>query len=299
MRPGFVLDERAGGWLNLRSAGGSQPSADPTLVLLRAIRNAQGLSALLTDPRAIGVPGEVYFSALLPRAPSPSVRATARSGPPRRKADAAPGMAPVVFTRGGIKQSGPSTPAQPSLAGPLTAGAQLPVYGSDVTDPLVASNAIICVGVTIPELSAKGQVLMRPIATGDQLSGVTQCPTVQTAATLQRYTGEASGPLTARTLTASIDPLDEDRGQTRHLYSWAVTPDGRQYMQTANGWVPMTEPMLPALSLKVPPSGRVSLTVTNGLDLSSLVGTLVYVGLGASWEEVRGLNKAGHYYTVE
>ncbi len=303
MRPGFVLDERATGWLNLKRASGSQPSSDPTLVLLRAIRNAQGLSALLTDPRAIGVPGEVYFSALLPRASvaaAPTRRAaSARPGQPRRRADAAPGMAPVVFTRGGIKQSGPSTTAQPSLAGPLTAGSQLPVYGSDVTDPLVASNAIICVGVTIPELSAKGQVLMRPIATGDQLSGVTQCPTVQTAATLQRYTGTASGPLNARTLTASVDPLDEDRGQPRHLYSWAVTPDGRQYMQTAAGWVPMTEPMQPVQSLTVPLSGRVSLTVTNGLDLSGLVGTLVYIGLGASWEEVRGLNKAGHYYTVE
>jgi len=122
---------------------------------------------------------------------------------------------------------------------------------------------------------------------------------VQTAATLQRYTGTASGPLTARTLTASVDPLDEDRGQPRHIYSWAVTPDGRQYMQTPAGWVPMTEPMQPALSLTVPLSGRVSLSVTNGHDLSGLVGTLVYIGLGASWEEVRSFNKAGHYYTVE
>lgn len=300
MRPGFVLDEHATGLLNLKNASGSQASVDTSLVLLRTIRNAAGLTALLTDLRANGVAGEVYFSALLPRA-VPAQRATGvrTTANLRPRADTAVGMTPVVFTRGGVKQSGPSTAAQPSTTGPLNAGTQLQVYSTDLADPLLASNAIICIGVTIPELSAKGQVLMRPIATGDQVSGVAQCPTVQTAATLQRYTGQTSGPITARSIAASIDPLDEDRGQLRHIYSWAVTPDGRQYMQTQDGWTAMTEPMLPARSLTVPMAGTVTLAVTNALDLSTLVGTLVYIGLGASWEEVRSLNKAGHYHTVQ
>jgi len=39
--------------------------------------------------------------------------------------------------------------------------------------------------------------------------------------------------------------------------------------------------------------------VINGLDLSALPGTLVYAGMGSSWDEVRNLNQAGHYYTVQ
>jgi len=300
MRPVHVVDERATGFLNLKNASGSQASTDASLVLLRTLRTAAGLSALLTDLRAAGVVGELYFSALLPRAMVQAAAGPTRSARAvRPRADEPPGMTPVVFTRGGIKQSGPSTVAQASAAGALTAGTSFPVYSSELADPLVASNAIICIGVTVPELSAKGQVLMRPIATGDQVSGVAQCPTVQTAATLQRYTGQSSGPISARNLTASVEPLDEDRGQVRSVYSWAVTPDGRQYMQTSAGWAPMTEPMQSALTLRVPMSGPVTLPVTTGLDLSALVGTLVYVGLGASWEEVRSLNKAGHYYTVQ
>jgi len=66
--------------------------------------------------------------------------------------------------------------------------------------------------MTIPELSAEGQALMRVEATGDQVTGVVQYATVQTPATLQLYTVQASGPITARTITATINPLAKDRG---------------------------------------------------------------------------------------
>jgi hypothetical protein len=149
-------------------------------------------------------------------------------------------------------------------------------------------------------LSAKGQVLMRAIATGEKTLGVTQCPTVQTPATTQMYTATTSGPLTARTITATINPLAEQRGQTLNIYSWAVAPNGMQFMQTGpNSWGLMTEPMKEVQTLTVPASGAITLPALNGFDLTSLVGTLMYVGMGSSWEEVRSLNMAGHYYTVQ
>lgn len=304
MRPTFVVDERATGLLDLDNLGGTQAPADPAFFLLRAARGSDGLSTLLTDLRATGFDGEVYFSALLPSA---ALQPAAARQPARGRAaaatrpreTAAPGMSPVVFTRLGVKQTGPATAAQPSVSGALSAGSRFQVYGAELKDPLLASNAIICMGVTVPELSAKGQVLMRPIATGERLAGVAQCPPVQTPATLRLFTGQASGPITARTITASIEPLDEDRGQPRKVYSWAVAPDGRQFMQTPGGWAAMTEPMQAAMTLTVPLTGRISVPITHALDLSGLAGTLVFIGLGSSWDEVRSLNRAGHYQTVQ
>lgn len=305
MRPTHVIDPRAVGLLDLKNLDGAKTPTDSAFFLLRAARGAEGLSALLTDARAAGFAGEVYFTALLPAA-SPLAAAASRPSNRNRSAAAlrpqatAPaGMAPVVFTRFGVKQTGPATAAQANATGALSAGTRYQVYSADLRDPLLASNAIICMGVTVPELSAKGQVLMRPIATGDRYTGVAQCPPVQTAATLRLFTGQASGPITARTLTASIEPLDEDRGQVRHIYSWAVAPDGRQFMQTPNGWAPMTEPMQAVMTLTIPPTGRITVPITSAMDLSALAGTLVFIGLGTSWDEVRSLNRAGHYQTVE
>jgi hypothetical protein len=70
-------------------------------------------------------------------------------------------------------------------------------------------------------------------------------------------------------------------------------------MQTGpNQWEAMTEPMQPAATITVPASGSYRLQVTRDLNLSALQGTLVFIGLGQNWEEVRNLNKAGHHYTV-
>ena len=155
--------------------------------------------------------------------------------------------------------------------------------------------------MTIPALSAKGQVLMRAIANEDQDVGVTQCPTMQTEATTKLYTSQVSGTTSNRTIVAKVQAQPEDYGQTRNLYSWAVAPDGRQFMQTGpNAWAFMSEPMAAAMTVTVPADGSpVTLPVVQNLDLSTLVGTLVYVGLGSSWQEVKMLNKAGHYYTVQ
>lgn len=73
---------------------------------------------------------------------------------------------------------------------------------------------------------------MRPIANGDKNCGVTHCPTVQTAATLQLYRAAATGSISNPNLTATITPQPEDRGQLRNVYSWAVAPDETQFMQT-------------------------------------------------------------------
>jgi hypothetical protein len=35
------------------------------------------------------------------------------------------------------------------------------------------------------------------------------------------------------------------------------------------------------------------------MNLGTLAGTLVFIGIGESWEEVRHLNKAGNYCKVQ
>jgi hypothetical protein len=56
----------------------------------------------------------------------------------------------------------------------------------------------------------------------------------------------------------------------------------------------------PRMTVTVPADGSpVTMPVVQNLDLSTLVGTLAYAGLGSSWAEVKHLNKAGHYYTVQ
>lgn len=271
----------------------SANAANPFNVLQIAQQTGDALSSTLTDTRASGFDGEVFFTALLP-ANSPLIPKT------NGFADATGGQIPVVLGRGGVKQTGPGVPGSSSYNGAITSGNQFAVYTGAASDPLSGSNAVICMGVTLPALSAKGQVLMRPIATGTSVKGIAQCPTVQTAATTKLYRATATGDTSRLTLSANVTPQDEDRGQTRNLYSWAVAPDGTQYMQTGpNQWAAMQEPMLPASTVTVPRSGDVTLSVLDGLDLTSLRGTLVYIGLGSSWEEVRQLNKAGHYYTIQ
>lgn len=271
---------------------------DPTNVLLPyfliAQQNGNELNAILSDKRAEGLQGDVYFTALLPS------NSSLLSPPVNQFADGSAAIIPVVLGRGGVKQTGPSLPASPTFSGGLTSSNQFAVYSGAKTDPLANTNAIICMGVTLPALSAKGQVLMRPIATGTSLAGVTQCPTVQTAATTELYRASSSGTISNLALKATITPQPEDRGQVRNVYSWAIAPNGQQYMQTTNGWALMSEPMQPAATITVPTAGDVSLTVLNGgFDLTSLKGTLVYVGMGSSWQEVKQLNKAGHYYTLQ
>lgn len=281
---------------------------DPTDVLLPyfliAQKNGNDLSATLSDTRATGFSGDIYFSALLPSTstllPDTGKPRTGNPSVGNHFADVTTGTIPVVLGRGGVKQTGPTTPASTAYSGSINAGNNFAVYTGQTADPLNNSNAIICMGVTLPSLSAKGQVLMRPIATGTAVSGVQQCPTVQTAATTQLYRATTSGTIANLTLTAAITPQPEDRGQARNVYSWAVAPNGQQYMQTPTGWTLMSEPMQAAASITVPANGDITLPVLNGsLDLSSLKGTLVYVGMGSSWTEVKQLNKAGHYYTLQ
>jgi alpha-tubulin suppressor-like RCC1 family protein len=296
------------------------------------------LKAILTDLRASGLQGEVYFTALLPRnspllskgedgsasdgarraslrrdiglppgTGSPETRATPNppgAYPKARRSETtapAPGMVAGVLTRDGFKQTGGTGygQAEAAYSGSLSTSGTLRAYEGLAVDPLAGSAAMICMGVTVPELSAKGQVLMRPIATGTAVQGNVQCPPVQTTATIAQFRSEASGPMTARTVTAVIHPLDADRGKVLKLFSWAVAPDGRQFMQTGpNQWVTMADPMQAAATITVPASGPYRLAVTNGLDLTGIEETLVFIGLGETWEQVRNFNKAGHYYTV-
>jgi len=286
-----VVNEGATGYFALSGASLGN-SLDPFKLLQIVAKSSTDLNTKITDVRATGFTGDIYFTALLPSGSPIISKRGQRAG--------TGGMVPVALTRSGFKQTGPGVAAEANSSGAITSGSQYTIYEKAGSDPLVNSNAVICMGLALPALTAKGQVLVRAIATGDQVQGVVQCPTVQTTLTTQMYTAQTIGPITARTIVATINPLAEDRGQSRNLYSWAVAPDGTQYMQTGpNSWSLMAEPMLPAMTVTVPATGSITLPVTNALNLSSISGTLVYVGMGSSWDEVRNLNQAGHYYTVQ
>ncbi len=266
--------------------------------LVSSSKKSDSLSVTLTDQRtaALGqTAATVYFTALVsPK--SPLLKGTTAEN----KFTASGGMLPGCLVRGGFKQSGPNGGCSPNTSGALQPGNDFAAYSGVAGDPTSDPNSVYCIGITTPSLSAKGQVLMRAVASGNA-TGVTQCPTVQTAATLQLYTGTASGSTSNRTVVAVIRPQPEDAGQIRNIYAWAVAPDGTQFMQTGeNQWQLMSEPMQPAKTITVPADGSpVTLPVIAGANLSSLIGTLAYVGMGSSWTEVKSLNKAGHIWTVE
>lgn len=296
--PQTVVNTGATGPLAL-AADGSKPNDATQLYFVLAEKKGVDLTTTLTDDRIQGgIEGTVYFTGLLP-ADSPLLANTGNRQGNQFADGTAPAMVPVSFGKGGVKQTGPGIVTPPAATGTLTTGNNFTVYSGAGRDPLAGSAAIICIGITVPDLSAKGQVLMRPIATGDKASGVAQCPTVQTTAT-SAYVAETQGNLSNLALVATVTPSNEDRNQVRNVYSWAVAPDGRQFMQTGeNQWEMMRDPMVPAKTLTVPKEGVIKLPVVAGFDLTSLAGTLVYVGMGSSWEEVKALNKAAQYYTLK
>lgn len=321
-KPINLVNEGATGALVLTTAGNAGSTSERLTFLMQLIKKGYDLKAVLSDLRANGLQGEVYFSALLPKN-LPGVTCTndcprtgsgagapdnnrlralrAQLGPLADSAGSGTGMVAGVISRGGFKQTGGAGYGQADQAytGDLGRVGTLDVLGG-VGDVLTGTSSVICMGVATPDMTAKGQVLMRPIATGSGVQGVVQCPPVQTSATAAQFQAEASGPITARTITAVVNPRPEDRGRTLKVFAWAVAPDGRQYMQTSPGtWAEMVEPMQHTAEVTLPASGPYRLEVTRGLDLSGLVGTLVFIGFGQSWEEVRNLNRAGQSYVVQ
>lgn len=294
--PTYVANETAAGPLNVNlpedpgnrylvDVGGDKSHVDVTLRNLLTARNLA--DGYLTLPDVFqGMVGEVYLTAF--------------------HRDAGGSFNPVSFGRDGFQRTAPGTAAVPIYSGPIRVGNSwsYPLENS-ASNGMWLENTVICMGITFPELAAKGMVLMRRIYASFFINKteLTQCPMVQTPMTAQLYQGQVAGPLTAKSIVARINPLDEDRGKVRNVYSWAVahfgTADTRVFMQTANGWQPMVEPVQPAMTLTVPASGPVTLTVAEAADLSGQVGMHFYVGLGTTWDEVRLLNKTGLYYTLE
>lgn len=303
--PTPVVDDTATGYLNLSGQAADLREDERLAYFLLARSQGGRLDISLTDLRAAGFEGSVYFTAWVPSNSPLAPKAGASGSPPQRRHATASGQAPsipVSLGRNGYKQTGPSGAADPAAegAGVISTGNQFTAYQGLAADPLYNSNVVVCAGVTTPALSAKGQVLVRAIANGTAVSGVAQCPPVQTPATLRLYRGQAVGSLDRKTIVATITPQPEDRGQERYLYSWAVTPDGLQYMQVGdNAWEVMKEPMQAVKRIVVPLTGDITLPIVRDMNLSALPGTHVFVGLGTSWADVRNFNKAGHYYTVD
>lgn len=275
-------DENATGFLSLIGPSLDNSRLDALSIMQVVGKTNSDLNARITDLRANGVSGDIYFPSLLPSS-SPLVSMK------RGHRDAGVGMSNTTTCRNASKQG-------PCATGPITQTQT--AYEKQAINPLFQSNAVFCEAITTPAWSAKGQAMVYFLATGEKISGVVQCPPLQLEATERIYTGEGRGPLTARTISATIYPIDELRGLELKVYSWAVAPDGTQYMQTPAGWSVMSEPMQSVKAVAVPSSGPITLDVIQSADLSSMVGTLVFIGLGPSWEEVTRMNMAGQYYTV-
>lgn len=306
--PGYVVNETASGALSVTPDIPLDQSTLPLHYLLTtkvegdfSQGEAQSLSATLTSlPMAdylvkgylsfvdvlSGLVGDVYFSAFYRDGSSSYPTATSLGA-------------------NSNKPTGPGAIAEPIYSGGIHSGSTWTYRTPNHRDSLDIQNAIVCIGITFPRLAAKGMVLMRPIYNGVNFTPSTLCPTVQTPMTAQLYQGQASGPLTAKKIVAQINPLDEDRGKVMNVYSWAVAPQDNYYhlsmayMQTSAGWRSMVGAVQPVMTVTVPASGPITLTVADGLDLSNLPGTLFYVGLGTTWDEVKNLNRAGHYYTAQ
>lgn len=233
-----------------------------------------------------GLPANVYFSAF------------------HRDASTNNNYVPVSFGASGFKQTGATAPAEAVYSGSIHLGSTWTYGQIDALQVLYNTNDIVCFGISFPALAAKGMVLMRQIYQNHDLHSISQCPPVQTPMTSQIYQGQASGPLNQRRIVAQINPLDEDRGKTMNVYSWAAFSDPISHsllgaMQTSTGWAVMSNPLQAAMTLTVPASGPITLVVADGLDLSTMIGTRFFIGLGASWDEVKTLNRAGNYYTVQ
>jgi alpha-tubulin suppressor-like RCC1 family protein len=297
--PVSVLNETASGIFNINADAPLDKGSSPANYLLKASMSRgnqyfpSSLSVNLTDLPIADYLAKAYLTnADIAAGQVGDMYLTAFSSA------VSPLFTSASLSASSFKVTGPSVTASPIYSGPIRSG------WTWTHRNFVIESDIVCLGITFPSLAAKGMVLMRPIYTGNEYSRpVIVCPTVQTPMTAQLYQGQASGPLTAKNIVAQINPLTEDRGKVMNVYSWAVVSDGNRrvatYMQSPAGWQALVEPVQPAMTVTVPASGPITLTVADGLDISKLPGTLFYVGLGSSWEEVKNLNRAGHYYTAQ
>ena len=100
-------------------------------------------------------------------------------------------------------------------------------------------------------------------------------------------------------LKASLQFNGAAAGTTDNVYVCAKLPDGRMFFQSATGWVPFDYRTAPALQSGVTLGGN-KLTVLDGsMDVSGLVGTVIYVGYGSNTGDLFSTDHYQLVYTIQ
>ncbi|WP_374352121.1 fibronectin type III domain-containing protein [Chitinimonas sp.] len=162
-----------------------------------------------------------------------------------------------------------------------SASSQLPVSLSSTTPTVCSLNGniatMLAVGTCslLAEQAGNTQFAAAPRVVRDLL--VSAAPGSNTQGSVQ-LSAVASGPVGARTLTATVISANEDRGKAKNLYVMAYIPTFNLLFFLSNrGWQQWTEGGMPAL--RQTSADRVDFNVFgSALDLSSFNGTQIYLG---------------------
>jgi len=132
---------------------------------------------------------------------------------------------------------------------------------------------------------------------GTEGGGVFRYGDLPTAAS-RSITGSAAGPLSARTLSVTIQPVQAELGADRKIYVAAVLTDGSYYFRTSSGWEYYTSGGFPVYASG--PLATQTIQLLDGtLDLSGLVGTQIYVGYGTDDAEMLANSRYALVHTVQ
>jgi hypothetical protein len=115
------------------------------------------------------------------------------------------------------------------------------------------------------------------------------------AADLQ-ISGSASGSNQQLVLNAQLEPATADNGKNGNIYVGARYNE-RWHFMTANGWQPWSSGDLPVFrsTLLI----RQTLPILDGRqDVSSLVGSEIYVGYGSDQQDMQSFGKYNRIYTI-
>ncbi len=119
--------------------------------------------------------------------------------------------------------------------------------------------------------------------------------TIAFAAQMPAFSATANGTTTNLTLTASLSISDVDAGQPGNIYLVASTGNA-WFVHNGAGWVSWSGGPLPVYAVGQLTSR--SIEVVRNANLSTLVGTQVYVGYGLSESDMLTNGKYGLVYTV-
>lgn len=111
--------------------------------------------------------------------------------------------------------------------------------------------------------------------------------------------GSSSGSNYSLSLTAQLNVTSSDVGQTGNIYIAALLPDslgGGWYLNNGIYWVPWTGGALPVYSSG--PLTNTSVSVLNGMDVSSLTGTSILVGYGRDENDMLTNQKYSVIHTI-